>query len=163
MTRQSRQPRGLVRGQPVSALAQPPIVPAQQLSARPQPPGARVAEAPNAIAGTMHVALACEQADGVLLVIATTLKRGATYHDSWSISPSLALASVTIADTSVPDRPSYVSRAVVGDSSLDADTTYTFSYAIVMRAGADSWAGSGSIAVTVDADGALAEIPAPLD
>ena len=106
----------------------------------------------------VRVHLVWLRADGVLVLIATTLKRGASYNDSWSISPSLGLVSATVLDASMPDRPRYVSRASVAESPLESDTTYTFSYGIVMHGADTAWAGSGSLALTVGPDGSLTPI-----
>lgn len=113
------------------------------------PPAAAVASST-----TVLVKLAWQLAECVLTLTATTLRRGESYQDRWSISPSIALASATIIDSSVPRRRTYISRAAVVASSLAPETTYTFSYAIVMKAGARTWIGSGSAAITV-ADGGL--------
>ncbi len=112
------------------------------------PPGPR-----NAGSRTVPVAVDCQLADDVLRLTAQTPRLGAAYHDTWSISPSLALTWMTVADASVPLEPSYVSRAAVAAASLVRDTTYTFSYAIVMRTAGRAWAGSRSVAVTVGPDG----------
>src|SRR5512143_2671902 len=91
---------------------------------------------------TVPVVLRWELEDGSLAVTASTPKRGATYDDCWWVSPSLALRSKTVADSSVPGAATYVSRAVVSESAPAPDTTYTFSYAIAMRTGASAWFGS---------------------
>lgn len=106
-------------------------------------------------ARTVPVALVWEATAGVLTLTATTPRMGASYHDSWSMSPSLALTLVTVTDTSVPRSPRYVSRAAVPEASLAHDTTYTFSYSIVMRSGDRVWAGSHSVTATVGPDGCL--------
>jgi hypothetical protein len=103
------------------------------------------------------IALGWELANGVLALTATTPGQAAICHDSWSVSPSLALTAVTIDDASVPGETTYVSRAAVDGSSLAHDTTYTFSYAIVMRTGESLWVGSRSLTVTVGRDGSMTE------
>ncbi len=136
------------------------IAPAARPPATLVVPAARNAQAAGTVtAQTVRVALVWQLADGVLVVIATTLKRGARYYDSWSISPSLALVSVTAIDRSLPHLTSYVSRASVTDFPPSTDTTYTFSYAIVMRARERVWVGSGSVTVTVGPDGSPAPSP----
>lgn len=126
------------------------------LASGPRLAAREAAAARTAIAQTVDVTLGWRLADGVLTLAATTPKRGARYVDSWSVSPSLALATATATDSSLPGRATYVSRAVAGASSLTPETTYTFSYAIVMRAGAATWAGSRSLTVTVGPDGSPA-------
>lgn len=113
-----------------------------------------------ASATTVRVTLAWQLAERVLTLTATTLRRGASYQDSWSISPSIPITSATVVDASVPRRSTYVSRAAVAASSLVPDTTYTFSYAIVMKAGARTWIGSGSTAITVADAGLPIEVAA---
>jgi hypothetical protein len=98
------------------------------------------------------VALGWQVAAGVLTLTATSHCRGASYVDSWSVSPSLALATATVTGSSPPGRPIYVSQAVAPASSLAPDTTYTFSYAIVMKAGGNSWVGSRTLTLTVGPD-----------
>ncbi len=101
------------------------------------------------------VALRWELASGSLALTASTRRRGASYDDYWSVSPSLPFRSATVADSSVAGAATYVSQAVVPESSLMPDTTYTFSYAIAMRTGASAWFGSGSVAVTFGPAGSL--------
>ena len=116
----------------------------------PEPPVRR-----SATAQSVPVTLVWVLAAGVLVLTATTLRRSPGYDDRWSMSPSVALTSLTVVEASLPDQTSYVSRASVAASELARDTTYTFSYSIVMRASDCTWFGSGSVAVTVGSDGSL--------
>ncbi len=106
----------------------------------------------------VRLALVWQLAGDVVIAIATTVKWGVSYHDTWWISPSLDLDSLTVVDVSAAGSPRYVSRAAVPAPSLEPDTTYTFSYAIVMQAGESTWAASGSVALSVGADGALTPV-----
>lgn len=120
------------------------------------PQAARAPGAPatgTVAAHQVPVALRWELANGFLALTATTAWRSARHDDYWSVSPSLTFTSATVADTSVPGAPTYVSRAVVAGSSLAHDTTYTFGYAIAMRTSSCTWFGSSSVAVTVGPDG----------
>jgi hypothetical protein len=102
-------------------------------------------------ADRVPVTLDWQLAASVLALIATTPRRGATCHDRWSMSPSVALTSTTIVDACA-GRTCYVSRASAPASGLARDTTYTFSYAIVMT-GERTWVGSSSVTVTLGAEG----------
>lgn len=122
------------------------------LAGAPTPPARDTRAAPTATAETVPVALGWQVAAGVLTLTATTHKRGGRYVDSWSVSPSLALATATVTGSSPPGRPIYLAQAVASASSLAPDTTYTFNYAIVMKAGGNTWVGSRTLTVTVGPD-----------
>jgi hypothetical protein len=107
-------------------------------------------------ADSVPVTLDWQLAASVLALIATTPRRGASCHDRWSMSPSVPLTSTTILDACA-GRTCYVSRASAPASGLARDTTYTFSYAIVMT-GERTWVGSSSVTVTLGPEGAE---PAP--
>lgn len=138
MRRQTRLPSGLASGAGAAAAGAPDIG--------------------NATAQPMPVTLRWSLAKSVLALTATTPWRGASYRESWSVSPSLDLAWTTVAEASVAGQTSHLSRAAVDASSLAHDTTYTFSYAILMRTFERVWVGGGSVALTVGSDGSLSEI-----
>lgn len=108
-----------------------------------------------ATANSLPVTIGWQLVDGVLLVTATTPWRGGSFDDMWSVSPSLALTSRTVKVSSVQRQAWYVSRAAVRASSLVPDTTYTLSYSVLIRTDASTWAGSGSVTLTVGPDGAV--------
>lgn len=103
------------------------------------------------------VTLSWRPAAGVLALMATTLRRGHGYEDRWSMSPSVALTSVTVVEA-FPAPMRYVSRASASASALAPNTTYTFSYSVVMRTSEHTWVGSSSVTVTVGADGSMASL-----
>src|SRR5512140_2667387 len=115
----------------------------------------RAARAVPPATATVPVTLGWRLLDGILALTATTAGTGAGYQDTWSVSPSLALTSMTVVETSTPPGRRYVSRAAVAPSSLADDTTYTFSYAILVRAETRTWVGSASLVVTVGSGGSL--------
>src|SRR5512143_570256 len=88
---------------------------------------------------TVPVSLDWSLTDVLLVLTATTPWRGEMCHDRWSTSPSLDLIPATVADAPVPPTQCYVARASVAESSLTPDTTYTFSYAIVIRIDRGTW------------------------
>lgn len=100
------------------------------------------------------VKLAWGVAGDDLTLTAVTAGKGVDCRDRWSTSPGLSLTSETAADADRPPGYNYVSRATVPASSLAADTTYTFSYSIIMRVGDEVWMGSAGLALTIGADGA---------
>jgi hypothetical protein len=100
----------------------------------------------------LPVTIGWQSADSVLTLTASTPLKSASFVDRWSVTPSLALASATVLDESSPGQARCVSRACASESALAPDTTYTFSYSIVMKAGADTWSGSGSVAITIGLD-----------
>jgi hypothetical protein len=101
------------------------------------------------------VVLDWEVSEGALTLTATTPSLAASYDDRWSMSPSVALISVTVVEASSSGGMSYVSRASVSASTLAPDTTYSFSYSVVMRTSECTWVGSGSVTVTVGSDGSV--------
>lgn len=126
-------------------------------------PGATAAR--TATAQTVPMTLDWQLADAILTLTATTPRRGESCDDRWSMSPSVALTSATVADASRPCGASYVSRAWVAGSSLARDTTYTFGYSIVMSTSEFTCVGSGSVSITVGPDGSLTSpmaAPTPL-
>jgi hypothetical protein len=104
----------------------------------------------------VSVTLDWRLAAGTLALIATTPGRGARCDDRWSVSPSVRLTATTILDVRA-GRTWYVSRASAPASGLARDTTYTFSYSIVLRAADRTWAGSNSVTVTIGDEGTQPE------
>lgn len=109
---------------------------------------------------TAHVTLRWELVHDALKLTATTAIRSDSYWDSWWVSPSVPLRSATLDDASAAAAGRYVSRALVRESALAPDTTYTFSYAILMRTGASVWVGGCSLTLTVGPDRSLTPPPA---
>jgi hypothetical protein len=114
----------------------------------------RAAGDETAAAQRVPVDLAWRVAGDDLTLTGVTAGKGVDCHDRWWTSPGLSLAWETAVDADRPPGYDYVSRAVVPASSLAADTTYTFSYSIIMRAGDEVWMGSAGLALTIGADGA---------
>lgn len=108
-----------------------------------------------ASAGIVSVALDWQLANGILTLTATTPGHGACCEDSWWATPPLALTSATVVEACVATQPCYVSRATVAAASLVPDTTYTFSYAIVMHGREGAWVGSVRVAITVGPDSSV--------
>ncbi len=133
----------------------------QPVGSAPGPAAGPAGRMPSDVANArmVPVVLVWSLADRVLTVTATTPWRGAVCRDSWSISPSLDLVATTGTAATAPLTPGYVARASVAESSLAPDTTYTFSYAIVMRTGDSTWAGGSSVTVTVGSDRSLSRSP----
>jgi hypothetical protein len=107
-----------------------------------------------AAAQRVPVDLAWRVAGDDLTLTAVTAGKGVDCRDRWWTSPGLSIASKTAADADRPHGYDYISRAVVPASSLEADTTYTFSYSIIMRSGDEVWMGSAGLALTIGAGGA---------
>ncbi len=106
----------------------------------------------------VEVHLRVRLANCELVLTATTPAMGESYQDSWSVSPSLPLVCEPAAaamGTGVHGSGTLVSRATVAIASLAPDTTYTFTYAVVLGSCARTWAGSASATVAVGSDGAL--------
>ncbi len=102
------------------------------------------------------ITLAVRLAEGSLVLTATTPAKGESCDDSWSVSPSLPLVCEGKGEQAEAGRSKVcISRASVAASALAPDTTYTFAYAIVMRTGERTWAGSASATVGVGPNGAL--------